>query len=414
MRGDGKTSDKDIYGYHGAFQGANGSLVRYAVLAYPGGSIPINGGPPVSNLFYSWIFSTSDAMTRAFGNMTQDASHEVAEAVTNPDSGYSTTVLGWYDDARGTTEGEVGDLTDRRTVYLDGYAVQRIADQHGQAMTPTGATSLERDNFYLTTDGSLWMTNSFGGAFIYSGVASVSDQSIDNRGFAVVDYVTVDGRAFEYHSDGSSFLLGSNIRQAKAGQGVSYLLSASGVASEYSDTTGTSVALDTYVQSIDAGTDQYGVSMMTDVRKISYYRNGVFITLLNGYELSDSTGRHFIAGNVGSMSAGQQGFMTYVTTSGDAYWYSEATAFSSYLGSGVASVTLGTDRFGNDMIDLLFATGSLWEWRQGTGWNWLSNGVASIGKAHADELDVVFTSGVAYIHDSYGWYYVASNVKAAA
>jgi hypothetical protein len=408
--GNGTSDNKDFYGYHSSFHGPTGQNVRYAVVTYPGGNIPLQlPGGPFSNYSRSWVFMGSDSMTQAFGNLTQSASHELAEAVTDPDP-----FSGWNDNNYGG-EGEVGDLANNQTVYLNGYAVQRIADQYENAMTPMDATSLERDNFYLTTNGTLWMTNPLGGAYVDSNVASVSDQSVDNYGFSVVDYVTLDGRAIEYHANGKSYLLTSNARQAKAGQGVSYVLSTSGTVQEYKDTDYLHpITLDNTIQSIDAGTDQYGVNMITEVRRISYYRNGVFYTISSGYELSDSTGKHLIVSNVSSMSAGQQGFMDYITTSGDAYWYSEASAFSSYLGSGVAAVTAGTDQYGNYMIDLLYSNGYLWEWRQASGWNWLDYGVATIGKAHAGLLDVVFTGGYAYTHDSYSWYFLAYNVEAAA
>ena len=206
----------------------------------------------------------------------------------------------------------------------------------------------------------------------------------------------------------------THVVQAKAGQGVSYVLLNDGTVSEYRDSGSWRMNFDSGVQSIDAGTDQHGVNMITEVRSIRYYRNGVFITLSSGYEFSDSTGRHLVASNVGSMSAGQQGVMDYVTAAGDAYWYSEAAGSSFYLGSGVAAVTAGTDQNGNYMFDLLFSSGALWEWRQASGWTWLANSVAKIGKAHAGVLDLVYSWGTAWDHDSYGWHFLANYAYAAA
>ena len=41
-------------------------------------------------------------------------------------------VIGWYDDG---ADGEAADLTNLEWVGLGGFAVQRVADKHGQAMT---------------------------------------------------------------------------------------------------------------------------------------------------------------------------------------------------------------------------------------------------------------------------------------
>src|SRR5262249_4757249 len=102
----GGNSVNTFYGYHGAFAGhdasGNPADIHYAVIAYPGGSI--------SNASIPWL--------SAFGQLTEVTSHELAEAVTDPDVGYKT--LGWYDSG----PGEVGDIVNAQTVYLDRYAVQ--------------------------------------------------------------------------------------------------------------------------------------------------------------------------------------------------------------------------------------------------------------------------------------------------
>ena len=65
--------------------------------------------------------------------------------------------------------------------------------------------------------------------------------------------------------------------------------------------------IDSNVTAIDAGTDQYGVNMMTEV----WYGQG--------WLYSDSTGwtNHF-ANGVQTVSAGPQGTVAYLTTGGDA------------------------------------------------------------------------------------------------
>jgi len=116
------TTRQGILGYHGAFAGPNGQTVRYAVIAYPGGSV-----------------GNSSLGTAAMDQLTAVSSHELAEAVTDPDVNFST--LGWYDSRRG----EIGDITANNPnalVRLDGYLVQEVADQNDQllSITPPSTT----------------------------------------------------------------------------------------------------------------------------------------------------------------------------------------------------------------------------------------------------------------------------------
>ncbi len=113
------TTQQGILGYHGAFGGTDAAgnpvTIRYAVVAYPGGSAGNSslGGAPVDQL-------------------TAVASHEVAEAVTDPDVNYGR--LGWYDPQRG----EIGDITENNPaalVRLDGYLVQEVADRNDQLLS---------------------------------------------------------------------------------------------------------------------------------------------------------------------------------------------------------------------------------------------------------------------------------------
>jgi hypothetical protein len=79
----------------------------------------------------------------------------------------------------------------------------------------------------------------------------------------------------------------------------------------------------------------------------------------------------FSQAGIKSISAGQQGIADYGTTAGNAYWFNEATGTSSFLGSGVAAITTGTDELGNYMIDMLYtaATSMSTAWAAaGPGW----------------------------------------------
>jgi len=111
------TTQQGILGYHGAFAGPNGATIRYAVVAYPGGTVG-NSTLPQANT--------------AFDQLTDVTSHELAEAVTDPDVNYAQ--LGWYDPRRG----EIGDITENNPnayVRLDGYLVQEVANQNDQLLS---------------------------------------------------------------------------------------------------------------------------------------------------------------------------------------------------------------------------------------------------------------------------------------
>ena len=119
---DGATSQQGVLGYHGAFGGhtADGQAidVHYAVIAYPGGSVgnSTNSANPVDDL-------------------TSVTSHELAEAITDPNVNYKT--LGWYDPARG----EIGDITQQYLTHLNGWLVQEVAGKNDQPLSLTGVTN---------------------------------------------------------------------------------------------------------------------------------------------------------------------------------------------------------------------------------------------------------------------------------
>jgi hypothetical protein len=374
------TSQKDFLGYHTAFAGTDGkggsADIRYAVIPYPGGTVK-NGQVQFLGTLPS---------------LTTVTSHELAEAVTDADVGYKK--LGWMD----TKLGEIGDISVGRVVYLNGYAVQREADRNDQAMTPAGATASQRESYVLLKDGSLHEHTSKGWIQIATGIASVSDQGIDNFGLVQVDVVTTGGVAYEYH-DGLGWLkLGSGVVSAKAGNGASYLLLSNGSVWEYREAETTFQQLATGMKAIDAGTDRFGVSMVD-----------VISTSGSAYEISNTSGAHLLANGVKQISAGQQGASEILLTDGNAYHFDEASGKAIHLASGVAQVTAGTDQFGHFMIDLLFSNGAAYEYRAATGWTELQTNVAALSKARAGVVDVLFASGSAYEHDDSGWLQLASS-----
>ena len=115
------TTQQGILGYHTAFVGANGAAIRYAVVVSPGGAAGNSVLPEA---------------TTAIDQLTAVTSHELAEAVTDPDvnSNVNNGRLGWFDPQRG----EIGDIEENNPnafVRLDGNLVQEVADQNDQLLS---------------------------------------------------------------------------------------------------------------------------------------------------------------------------------------------------------------------------------------------------------------------------------------
>jgi hypothetical protein len=115
------TTQQGILGYHTAFVGANGAPVRYAVVVSPGGAAGNSALPEAAT---------------AIDQLTAVTSHELAEAVTDPDvnSNVNNGRLGWFDPRRG----EIGDVTENNPnafVRLDGHLVQEVADRNDQLLS---------------------------------------------------------------------------------------------------------------------------------------------------------------------------------------------------------------------------------------------------------------------------------------
>jgi hypothetical protein len=110
-------------GYHDSFLGHDASgnplRVRYSVTLYPPTSDP-----------------TSD--------LTAITSHELAEAVTDPDPSFQNTGMpwGWGDTTLG---GEIADLAEYAgppNVVLNGYTVTKVADQNDNIIAPADLTAV--------------------------------------------------------------------------------------------------------------------------------------------------------------------------------------------------------------------------------------------------------------------------------
>ena len=115
------TTRQGILGYHTAFVGADGAPIRYAVVVSPGGAAGNSVLPEAAT---------------ALDQLTAVTSHELAEAVTDPDvnSDVNNGRLGWFDPRRG----EIGDVTENNPsayVRLNGNLVQEVADQNDQLLS---------------------------------------------------------------------------------------------------------------------------------------------------------------------------------------------------------------------------------------------------------------------------------------
>jgi hypothetical protein len=381
---DGSTSTSGFRGYHGAFwNSSTNSTIHYAIIAYPRG----------------WVGNGGVSFLSDLDSITKTASHEIAEAATDANAAYST--LGWYDD---DYKGEIGDINNDRVMYVGGYAMQRVINQHDFNMTPAEATPKRSVSFVLQNSGNL--VEVVGGVpttVITGSVASLSDQGIDNQGHAMVDIVDTSGRAWEFH-DGSGgwTYLDCGIASAKAGQGVSYLLYNDGTIREYDDAAGTLAYIYSNGVQIDAGTDVQGANMVDIV-----FKGGA------AWEHSDDRGWSYIASSVSRISAGRQGVSEYVTSAAEGHWHSE-TGLDATVAWNVSQITAGTDQYGNYMIDVLYQTGRIDEYRVGSGWSFVYNYGQYIGKANDGVLSIVFTWGAAYNHDSGGWYFLTSNAVTSA
>ena len=382
---DGSISRTDFLGYHSAMIGhdASGQIadVRYAVVSYPGGAIgnaEITGLAPVQDL-------------------TEVASHEIAEAVTDPDVDYS--VVGWYDDS---FNGEVGDITNQQFVTLNGYVVQRIADRNDQAMTPAGAAPLQPATFVLLANGQLFERNARGLTFLSGGVATVSNQGIDNSGHAMVDVVLATGQAYEYHDGIGWLFLSSGAKDARAGQGVSYVLFQNGQLREYRDANAAwDRTLAQNVVTMDAGTDRYGVNMVDAV-----FSNGGFSTY------SDSTGWDALCGEAQTVSAGELGVSVVLLRDSRAFEYQGAKGIWHYLGANVAHVVAGFDSRGA-VIELISRTGVVTEYRAGMAPHILTTGVRSISEPDNGVVDIVYINGQAFQRTASGALLLGSKAQSA-
>jgi hypothetical protein len=127
---DSFSTNPGFLGYHSVFTDSAGATVYYAVVVDQVGNY--SAGPGYT----------------PFTQFTSTASHEVAEAVTDPD-----TSSGWYDnDPSSPTNGEeIGDLGGNAVGWLNGYLVQENWSNLQFAMTGKGVYLLRQPNVQTFT-----------------------------------------------------------------------------------------------------------------------------------------------------------------------------------------------------------------------------------------------------------------------
>jgi hypothetical protein len=181
------TTQQGILGYHGAFAGqdaaGNPTVLHYAVVAFPGGTVGNSQLPGRA----------------AIDQLTAVASHELAEAVTDPDVNFGQ--LGWFDPRRG----EVGDVTEnnpRAFVRLDGFLVQEVAARNdallpilnSNALTATTATltgTVDPNAFFPTVTFTVTLTPA-GGQVPPNGTVTLE---VNNTILGVANVQVVNGVA---------------------------------------------------------------------------------------------------------------------------------------------------------------------------------------------------------------------------
>jgi hypothetical protein len=364
----GGTTQTNLLGWHHSFDGVNAANIpaeiHYAVVAYPGGT--------VGNL--------SDPNFNALQVMTASAAREIADSATNPDGG------GWFNDGAGGAE--VGDLTQKYSYFLDDYHMPCLADPYGLPMMPAGASAEAPVSFALesgdpTSGGDLWVQEPWGWNFLAGNVSSISDQGIDNLGNPMIDVVTIDGQAWEYHDGRGWTFLANDASDARAGDSVSYVLNNGSNLWEYNDVSGQWAFLASGAAAIDAGTDRTGVN-----RVVALTADG------NAWDHSDAAGWRYLGGDISQVSAGQQGLTAAVTTEETAWATMEGVFGWTYLAADITSVRAGTDAWGATLVTVTTNAGPTYDFDTTVGWRYLGSGLSWESKENNGVENAVYLGGM--------------------
>lgn len=171
-------SKTSFLGYHGAFgyqTGSGTADIHYAVMPYPGTPNPSSG---------------SQGFSSTFNELTAVSSHELAEAVTDPNVNYKAA--GWYDDQ---LNGEIADLTRQNSTITGAggvqYEVQDVVNQNDQVISPGTSQPSPNPNPNPNPNPSPSVTApTLTGSAVSSTVAQLSWNSVSGaQGFRVYEVV---------------------------------------------------------------------------------------------------------------------------------------------------------------------------------------------------------------------------------
>ena len=335
----GQDSIHHFLGYHYTFTDAFGEPVYYAVVVHQAGNASLQGYSP-------------------FQQFTKVTSHELAEAVTDPNPG-----AGWYD----SFGQEIGDLCNGYSDILtfNGYTVQREWSNEQFAKTGNGHFLLQSPNVRsfqidangtlneLDTGGDLWTRDYLG------------------------NWNWVDGSVQSYLVAGGYFyVLGSNGN----------------------------------LWYEDVGWQQHGRSWVDgDAQSYLPAGNGYLYVLgTNGnlwYETIGwpEVGRTWVDGDVRSYTIAGNGYLYVLGTNGD-LWY-EAVGWPEVGRTWVDGSVQSFAMVGNGYLYVLGSDGNLWYeaigWPQ-TGRTWVDGGVQSFALAGNGYLYVLGGDGNLW-YETIGW-----------
>ncbi|HVS38452.1 MAG TPA: hypothetical protein VMS17_23035 [Gemmataceae bacterium] len=438
----GDTSINKFAGYHGAFTGPNGSVIRYAVLPTPGGST-VGGAPNGS----------ANPSLNAFDEMTMASSHEIAEAVTDPDVNYST--LGWYDQQRG----EIGDIANGQVVYLNSYAVQKIGGKNDQALFPTeltvrgvsfnatagqtfsGEVAVGGDSAGLTQAGNLQATINWGdgttttgsvsvdgsGNFIVSGAHTYSSSGNFTVGVSLQDRTNTIGYATESATEsvqqptgggggggGGGGSSGAYLVSEITGDGVWRYSAATGW-QQLTGANATEVAVDSRGDVV-AEFNGYGLwryedatgwRQLTgaDAALVGIADNGTVAAEFNGYgvwRFEDAAGWQLLTGaNASELSVAGAGIVA-ANFYGYGLWrFEDATGWQQLTGANASQIAVDAN---GDVAASFYGYG-VWRFENATGWQQLSSAYASQLSIAGDGIVAADLNGygVERFEDSTGW-----------